>query len=291
MKYTFRIFLLCAIAMALFTGCSIDGMHGHVEYFEMEVPAAPEVRGASGFQKPNTRDWRGSINVHAGVTERERLSGIRNDVEPCSNVGQCPNTSKQDWPEDVYGTYKITFPRWDASLDILNKYDLFLWSFGFSYNDGLFSYVSIGMNTPSFEFGAGIGLWIMGRNYEYAGTNLICLQDLFDEEKYTLDESDFSASSGISNVFTYNVYASVFYKAFSLNYSVTAYTPVNDANESNNDYYVDAGFSLPLVLTEYITASYRINKNWEVRAGAINVFGNFPGWHWAATSGITYYFK
>ena len=52
---------------------------------------------------------------------------------------------------------------------------------------------------------------------------------------------------------------------------------------------MQADFEFPLVMTEYIVLGYKLNENMELRLGAANTFGEFPGWHWSATGGVSYY--
>ena len=40
-----KILTLCISFAALLSGCSMTHDYGHVEQFDMEVPAAPELRG------------------------------------------------------------------------------------------------------------------------------------------------------------------------------------------------------------------------------------------------------
>ena len=54
---------------------------------------------------------------------------------------------------------------------------------------------------------------------------------------------------------------------------------------------INADFELPWVITEYLTAGYKFNEEWELRIGAVNVFGDFEGWHWSMISGISYSFN
>jgi len=287
-----NLLLIAFASLFILSGCSITGNYEHVEAITMDAAAAPEVRGASGYQKPNTRSSRFSANVYSGISDKESIQGIRNKLGDCSKISGCEgfNEAKINVKEDVDATYKTTIPYFSASAEMLKKNDLTLWSLGLSINDGLYGFGSFGFNTTYFEIGATLGFWFNYRDFNYSGTSYYCSESIFDSED--IHRTNIGGSSNSSFVFTYGGYVSAYYEQFSLNYSLNVYRPrPNYANSfsSNENTELQADFDLPIVLTEYITAGYRIGQNWEIRLGAVNTFGEFPGWHWNLTAGLSYY--
>ena len=302
MKYI-GLFCFCLIPF-LFQGCAITTEQKssvkHVEKFEMEVPAAPETRGANSYMEPNTSSKRLSANIHTWKQEKESLSGIKNKKK--SNYHEYANYNVQ---ENVDGSYKIIYPYFTASFEYLNKKEMFLFGTNISINRGLFGSLSLGINTRFLEFGLSAGLWKYFNKYSYSGTEYIHkirkTEVLFDidssVDRDNLESSDITYSENFksysSNDFTpvWGAYTSIFLGSLSLNFSFSAYCPnVTYENKSENE-QTQADFDFPWVMTEYIAASYRINKHWEIRLGAASIFGNFPGWHWSATGGFSYYTK
>ena len=87
----------------------------------------------------------------------------------------------------------------------------------------------------------------------------------------------------------YGGFASAYYGPLSLSFSFSVYRPDPAYSKSNDN--LQAKFAFPRVMTEYIVAGYRLNDSWEFRVGAANTFGEFPGWHWSVTGGVSYYPK
>jgi hypothetical protein len=281
------------LSSLVLVGCGYTRHYDHVEAFEMEVYAAPEVRGAGSYKEPNTANVRLSANVHAGPQEKERLHGLVNKMDGCRDVVNCEGFKPENVQENVDGTYKMAYPILNASLDYISKKELFLWGFSFAVDKGFYASLLLGINTRYFEVGASIGWWNYFRRYKYSGTSYDC-DHYWGKE--SLDAYPFNSSNGVGQSFTYGGYASAYYGPFSLNFSVNVYRP--DASYPGESSDRDSGygdilsdFEFPLVVTEYITAGYRINPQWELRLGASNVLGEFPGWHWGATGGISYYTK
>lgn len=129
------------------------------------------------------------------------------------------------------------------------------------------------------------------RNYWSYNGSVSYSKDLFDGRS----EADL--------LWTYGGYASVYFGPVSLNYSISVYYPSAEYEEGDESYlntdfewngnydesHLLANFELPLVLTEYITLGYRLNEKLELHAGAINIFGDYPGWHWSGTAGFSLY--
>ncbi|MCQ2055827.1 MAG: hypothetical protein MJY82_11165 [Fibrobacter sp.] len=287
-KFTFCLGI-AAITM-LFSGCSISGNYKHIEKISTDVPAAPEVRGASTYQEPNTAKWRTSLGVRVGQTQQEKIHGITNSLGSCKNIEHCKEDAQILVKRDVDATYNIKYPVVFGGFDRLRKYDIILWSFGASLDNGTNAFVTLGVNTEHFEIGASLGAWIFFNNYEYSGTSYYCTQYPWNED-YSLGHGEFSESSSIDLALVYGGYASAYLGPFSLNYSISIYRPPHSESGRDESTTVQANFELPMAFTEYITAGYRLNKHWEFRAGAINVFGDFNGMHWAGIGGVSYYFN
>lgn len=259
----------------------------------METPAAPEIRGAGNYKEPNTANVRLSANVHMGSEDKEQLHGLRNNMNGCSGVTKCRDYKPEEVKEKVDGTYKMMYPYVDASLDYISKKELFLWGFTFAVDKGFYSSLLLGINTKYFEVGGSLGLWMYFRKFNYSGTSYDC--DTFLGAN-RLTKYPFESSNGMGTVVTYGGYVGSYYGPFSLNFSVNVYRPdpsypTDDNDDVSRSSGTVAKFDFPLVVSEYITAGYRINENWEVRLGASNIVGDFPGWHWAATGGFSYYTK
>ena len=286
---------LCVLLLSSFllVGCGYTSHYAHVEKFEMETPAAPEIRGAGNYKEPNTANVRLSANVHAGPQDKEQLHGLRNSMDGCGDLTRCRGYKPEEVKEKVDGTYKIMYPYVEASLDYISKKDLFLWGFTFALDKGLYSSLILGINTKYFEVGGSLGMWMYFRKFNYSGTTYDCDTFLSSDR---LDKYPFESSNGMGTVITYGGYASTYYGPYSLNFSVNIYRPDpsypgdDDDNVSRSSGTISE-FDFPLVVTGYLTAGYRINENWEVRLGASNIVGELPGWHWGATGGISYYTK
>lgn len=250
----------------------------------MEIPAGPEVRGASFYQKSKTGNLRISGNVHLGQSEKIDIEGITSKTGDCSAMEKC---LQHEFTVDdhVQATYKTSYPIVTGSMEYLYKYKILLWSVGGAINDGFFAFTSGGINTDFFEVGANIGIWGYHRHFEYSGIDYQCSAD-WGDNRY-LSEHPFGDSNKFGASVVYGLYAGTYYDHFSLNFSINTYKPHTRYNTSE----INADFELPWVITEYLTAGYKFNEEWELRIGAVNVFGDFEGWHWSMISGISYSFN
>ena len=276
------------LALSLFSGCSISGSYGHVEQFEMEALASPELRGAGGFREPNTTATRLTANVHMGNPEKERLSGIVNKKGNCGNLADCEEYKDIEVNENVDATYRMGFPVLTASLDFVYKHNLLMLGGSASIDKGVFGNAFMGLNTKFFEIGAAAGLWIHRREFTYSGTDFFCVHYFLGGDE--LEEGSFESSTSVGQVAVYGGFASAYYGPLSLSFSFSVYRPDPAYPNRSND-NLQAKFAFPRVMTEYIVAGYRLNDSWEFRVGAANTFGEFPGWHWSVTGGVSYYPK
>lgn len=289
-----KILTLCIGFAALLSGCSLSQGYGHVEKFEMEAPAAPELRGVGNYQDSRTFKIRASGNVHLGKSEKEKISGIKNNMDNCGAITSCQKFRKDEVQEKVDATYKIIYPIATANLDFLAKRDVFLWGGSVGFDKGMSANLILGVNTKHFEAGLAIGAWVYNRDFTYSGTEYSCSKLLIWEDFYQTDMED-SSSMGLA--ITYGGFASIYSGPVSLNFSFSMYRPDpsfptnSDASLFAKKGNTIANFDMPLVMTEYISVGYRITPKWEARVGVANTFGEFPDWHWSATGGISYYLK
>jgi len=277
-------FIAMSLSLTLLYGCA--GSYGHVEKVEMEAKAAPEVRGASGYQEPNTSSIRFSANVYMGKSQKEYIKGIKNPKGSCSGMENCNGFDKINVKESVDAVYKVTAPYASGTFQYLGKASALLWSAGANIQDGLHGFAALGINTKYVEAGLSLGLWLYYRHFEYSGTEYYCFS--FDNDK-EIQTSPFSDESTIDLSITTGGFISAYFDQFSLNYSLNVYRPNPSYLVSTNE--LQADFDLPLIFTSYITAGYRINKNWEVRMGAVNITGDFPGAHWRGVANLSAYIK
>ena len=130
-------------------GCA-SAHYEHVNQVSMEIPAGPEVRGASFYQKSKTGNLRISGNVHLGQSEKIDIEGITSKTGDCSAMEKC---LQHEFTVDdhVQATYKTSYPIVTGSMEYLYKYKILLWSVGGAINDGIFAFTSGGINTDFFE--------------------------------------------------------------------------------------------------------------------------------------------
>lgn len=272
------------VGLLSLTGCTLTSFYDHVERFEMEVLPAPELRGFGSYQKPNTSSVRLSAQVNLGQSGSETFSTLENSLSGCGRIEDCDGFNKSDFKERVTAIYQFVSPIAMASFDYVTKWDMFLIGLSLGADYGGYADFLVGINTKYFELGAAVGLWMMAREFKYMGTEFECTKGIWgaeDDFRYR----EFGNSNTGAMVGFYGGYITAYYGPFSLNYSFDIYRP----NPSYTEVDIVADFDLPLVMTEYIMAGYRFNKNWEFRLGATNVFGEFPGWHWSFNGGVSYY--
>lgn len=239
-------------------GCSLSAQYDHIDKITMDANAAPEIRGADGFYERNGGKFRASASLHLGEAKSEKISDANTNA-----------------------AYQINYPYITVSLDYLIKNKILLWGWNATIDKGLFANYIAGFNKKNFEAGISIGLWLHKRDFEYSGTEYTCS----DSSNEIQQAETFTELSSWGFAVTYGGYASVYHGPFSLSYSVNIYRPI-PAYKENTESQID----LPFIMTEYISAAYRLNKNWKLRLGATNTFGGFPGWHWGIIGGLSYHF-
>ena len=263
-----RIYLPLLAASTMLTGCVAD--YAHVTKVNMEVVPAPEMRGASGYMESNQSKIRFSGSVNIGDDEEVKIKGLKNPLGPgCDS--KCRSEMENRVSEDVDATYSIVYPYVESSFESLHKNGNFLWSLGLGISRGAYGFFTVGFNTKHFEIGLADELWWVFRDFEYS---VEYYDDLFVSG---------SSRTGMALRNVFGGYASVYLDKVSLNYSINAYRP--SPTYSDSDAHAD--FDLPYVLTEYISVGYRFTKTVEARVGAVNMFGEFPGWHWSGFGSVS----
>ena len=283
--------LFFALILSVLSGCTITGSYGHVEAFDMEVAAAHELRGASGYLEPHKSTMRLSANVHPGSNKKEYLSGIVNEVGNCKDIVNCKGFKRSEIQENVDGVYTINFPFVTGSFDFIKKIDnALLWGINAGIDNGGDGNFLFGFNSEHFEIGLAFGIWIHSRDFEYSGTEYNCVKYTWSS-KEELVAGSFTRNSDMELHFTYGGFASVYLDPISINYSINIYKPNPSYGEDWDGDKLNANFDYPLVVTQYITLGTRINKYLELRLGAVNMFGGFSGSYWAFNGGIGFYIK
>ncbi len=277
--------ILLAATLVFLSACTIDGRYGHVEKVRVDVPASPEIHGAGHYQKPNTKYWRAAASVHLGREERANVEGVTNKLGNCYDIEHCRGGTQIAVDENVDAEYRTVYPVVSASLENLRKEDLFLWSWGFGINRGIYGFGTLGLNSRHFEVGVSLGLWIMAHDQAFSGSSYSCVKWLWDKD-YHLSRSGFAEEGGVFDAsFLYGLYAGAFFGKFSFLLSAEIYRP----NLFVSDKDIHADFELPYVITEFLEIGYWINEKWEVYSGVANILGDFEGWHFSALGGVRFY--
>lgn len=277
-------FLLTAF---LFVGCSGVNKVAHIDEFNMEVLATPEVRGVGKSLSSDTSVVRMALNVHVGAQEKEELSGIVNKRSSCKF--RCDDAEDFELKEDVDAEYSLGYPIVSGSLDYFVKTGLAIIGFGFGIDHGGYIDGLLGVNAKYFEIGITGGFWVYPRYFAYHGQELYCEYDWPGHD--TFSANAFHASSDMGYSWFFGGFASVFIGPITLYFSTSVYTPdpnYEDVDDEGTD-NLHADFEFPMVITEYISVGYRFLENWEIRLGTANLFGEFPGWHWSFNGGVSYY--
>lgn len=282
--------LFSALILPLLSGCTITGSYGHVEAFDMEVAAAHELRGASGYLEPHKSTMRLSANVRPGSDKKKRLSGIINEVGNCKDIVNCKGFNRVSINENVYGVYTINFPVVTGSFDYIRKMDNMLWGINAGIDNGGDGNFLFGFNSEHFEIGLALGIWIHFRDFKYSGKEYNCVKYAWSS-KEELVAGSFTRNSDLELHFTYGGFASAYIDPVSISYSINIYRPHPSYGEDWDGDKLNANFDYPLVVTQYITLGIRINEYIELRLGAVNMFGGFSGSYWAFNGGIGFYIK
>lgn len=284
--------LFAALSLALLTlsGCGATvKSYSHVEKVDMDVYAAPEHRAAGSYLEPGSHTTRLSATLNLGYDSKEKVTGIRNKKGDCSDIEKCKGAKDIDINENLDLTYHLKNNIVNGYMDYLTKSGSILWGFNIGVNRGFDAAFILGINTEHFEAGATAGLWYHQRVLTYSSTEYWCSFYLSDDTYGDINERESISQEEVGFDFIYGGYISLFVSNFSLNYSVSIYTP-DSPFPTDKGSELHGNFEMPLVMTNYFSLGYRLNKRWEARMGASNTYGEFPGWHWEINSSASFYF-
>lgn len=288
------------VALAMLCGCSTSSTYTRINAFELEVPSAPDMHGANGYMNPGESNWRisGDVNIHK--EESMSRGGYGVNATSCK-LGSCDKIHLPQ--EKVHDNFvRKNMDYFSGGIEYLTKSGLprdtidqnagGMFSFGIAYRQGALIHAGFGVNTKYFEAGATLGLWGQYRHLTYRATKYTCYGSVFatldDDKVYEEHYTDYDDATTI--VGTYGGYLSAYYGPMFLTFSASIYTPVMTLTTSDSYYgFRNMEEDMPKVITEYFTFGYRISKMVEVHAGASNMLGDFEGWHWGATGGVSLY--
>lgn len=295
------------VALAMLCGCSTSSTYTRINAFELEVPSAPDMHGVNGYMNPGESNWRisGDVNIHK--EEGLHRGGYGVNSTSCK-LGSCDRIHlPQEKVHDNFVRKNMDYFSGDieyltksgSSRDAIDQNAGGMFSFGIAYRQGALIHAGFGINTRYFEVGATLGLWGQYRHLTYRATKYSCYRDVFpanfyayqdDEDKEIYEEHYTDYDDATTIVGTYGGYLSAYYGPMFLTFSASIYTPVMTLTTSDSYYgFRNMEEDMPKVITEYFTFGYRISKMVEVHAGASNMLGEFEGWHWGATGGVSLY--
>ena len=246
----------------MFSGC--ETYHTKIHSLETTISEAPEVHGANTSQQPHSAAWRFSGKINSNSRE-----DVGDFVRGSSHIEDNTNV-----------TYKLGGMDFSAKVDFLYKLDGFIFGTGIGFKDGVYHHFSLGANLQYVEFGMFLGFFHQYHNAYYNVSKCQTIIHLFKES-----EEDCDSFNDERNIFTISpfmgAYAGIMIHDFFINYSVSVYKPSIDIENNSLD--------LAAITTQYITLGYRINKYFELSAGAVINYKNIPHWNYGWTSGISFY--
>ena len=257
MKCLLRILAFGAASLAL-SACSV----AHVSNFEFGASESPEVRGPSTYVKPMENISRVSASLIAADEDQVTLPVRSRAMDEW--VAHQLRDSKSDVLNDSIKAYEgntafIDIGGYSAalSIDFIMKWNTAFFQIGMAAYDGVYYYASIGANHRYFEYGLYVGQFHQFTHVNYYG--YWCSADgCTDEDREnTLDETDLQL---LSDVFL-GGFAGLHFWRLSLNYSVSCYTPSLEVS--------DLDYSMPTVVSNYLTLGFRVTDNLTVRGGAV----------------------
>ena len=255
MKCLLRILALGAASLAL-SACSV----AHVSNFEFNASESPEVRGPSTYVKPNENVSRVSVSLIAAAEEQVKLPVHSFSLDERLNHSLTDGKASVTKPANFEGNNAIIdIGGYSAavSADFIMKWDPVIFQIGIAAYDGAYYYASIGANHRYFEYGFFLGEFHQFTTVNYSG--YWCSVDGCSEED---EENSFNESElrMLSDVFL-GIYAGAHFWRFSLNYSLSSYTPSLDVS--------DLDYKMPAVISNYLSLGFRITDELSVRGGAV----------------------
>ena len=257
MKCLLRILALGAASLAL-SACSV----AHVSNVEFNASESPEVRGPSTYVKPNENISRVSVSliaadedqvkmpVHSTVLDEKLSHNLKDGKAAVSNSTLKPYEGNNAFID--IGGYSAA-----VSADFIMKWDPIIFQIGIAAYDGAFYYASIGANHKYYEYGLFLGEFHQFTKVSYYG--YWCSVDGCTEEdkEDTFDESELRM---LSDVFL-GIYAGAHFWRFSLNYTLSTYTPSLDVPSLD--------YKMPAVVSNYLSLGFRITDELSIRGGAV----------------------
>ena len=253
-------FALLTVAF-LVSGCSTT----RISSFKMDVSESPEVYGISRAQAPRSH----VIRLHGSFKLDKK-----EDISVSGHYGAWDEDSLQQRKQYVAdGIYRMGGLEGTGGFEWFKKFDHAVFGAGFGVNDGFFHHLSYGFNFEALEFGVFLGLFHQYTHINYSGSKCSGISSCDSE-----DWKDFSDS--MDDVMTdlfFGLYIGVFIeKDFFLNYSLSTYDPSVDTGSSS--------VSTPMIVTNYLTLGYNINKYFSVTGGVICSIVD-KNLHWSASVG------
>lgn len=285
MKKKLTLFTFAAFTL-FWAGCASTTTFSHIEEVSTEIPAAPDVHGANGNQiRPFS--LRGNANLHISKEDDIKISGIKNERKHCK-VGRCDSDTLLGSSDYATAYYKTSSLYGSGGFDGLVSAKPLLFGFGFQYNHGFYTHLSMGINTRHFELGALAGLWIMHRHQKYSGQEFICSYNPSLEKK-TFTEDYFEESTNYTLTGSYGGYASLYNGPLFITYSLNIYKPTIDADDDDSDYLEGYDIDLPYVFTHHINVGYRFLHFLEYHIGMTFINGDFKSPDPEVNTGISVY--
>lgn len=291
------------------SGCVTDGpRRGYLTSGIMEIKPAPEVAGASQKMESNSTKYMFSAGGSFGKNEKAYAGKIANSLDSAKSCTKCNGPSKEEISKQYKNadlTYALQSNSFYVTFEMLIKQELFTYGFKLGVDNAAYIAAVWGINTENFEVGATLAWGSTSgekrqrgdvvdceRGYSCGKYGLECEGYWKDYEKESFDEK---VKSVYSTILAPGIYASVYYKGFSLNYTGSLYYPDNVFNGNHESFDTADGpeyslkmkdESLPVVLTNRFNVGIPLTEKIRLRAGATQVFGDFEGWHWSGTAGL-----
>lgn len=303
MKFrTFILFGLALTAAFMLSGCETIHSRLLLKKAAVEVLPSPDVHGADQEMASHTGKVRISGGVRYGGSDRVRAGELENVQTPesFSFCNQCGAVKPKPEYKISELFYDVTTYPWYGTFQFIHKKELMTWGVGFGFDNALYVSGSAGFNTKHFEVGGTLTLGVMSVLQEREGLSLGCSKgyvcgldgcEVSDKlhygESYEKDEE-----SSFSGIVSPGIYASAYWKQFSLTYSGSVYWPDNIFDEDPSGDFTSnivktKGDYLPAaVFTNHFSVGYIFDNGVGIRLGATSVFGEFEGWHWSGFGGL-----
>ena len=257
MKVFARILALGAAVLAL-SACSV----AHVNNFDFNASESPEVRGPSTYVKPNENISRMSASLIAADEDHVAMPVKSRTMDEWAasrltdgKIVDRDNPGKAYEGNNAYiniGGYSFA-----ASMDFIMKWNTVFFQIGMGFYDGAYYYASLGANYRYFEYGVFVGEFHQFTRVNYYG--YWCSADGCTDEDMD-DSFESSEVRMLSDVFM-GGYAGAHLWRFSLNYSLSFYTPSLDVSSLH--------YVMPAIVSNYLSLGFNVTDNLTLRGGAV----------------------